>query len=361
MDTITITDSIDSFLRQAGVHSARTIRTYRTGLGHFLAFLDTHEITPTAPTTTLTPNLARDFAAWLAHDYRDRQGRPLSETSRALYLIALGCFYHHLMVSKWLGPEVTMSDYEELRKSLVKMARRQTGLLDRRLPAPDVVDLLIEAARRPLPTLDRLSENRRKRLTLTWRRNLAMVLLLQSSGMRVGELVALRRGDLDYSGQGAYVTGKGKKQRFVLFSPEAWTALMAYLKERQDGETATALAAQPVVCRHDKRAGQARLPLSTNAVREVFEELALQAGILERFNMTPHKLRHYFATMLLRETGNLALTQDALGHANPETTRVYAKTTKADLQAAHRKIFGRRLVRQAHIQELSEDFDDKEA
>jgi integrase/recombinase XerC len=167
------------------------------------------------------------------------------------------------------------------------------------------------------------------------------VLALQSSGMRVGELASLRRGDLDHSNHGAYVTGKGKKQRFVRFSREAWAALTVYLQERKDGEAGAGLAGLPVFCRHDKSASDRRLALSTHAVRAAIGELSEQAGIAGKFDMTPHKLRHFFATKLLRATGDLALTQDTLGHASPATTRIYAQTTRDDLVAAHRKIFDR--------------------
>jgi integrase len=67
--------------------------------------------------------------------------------------------------------------------------------------------------------------------------------------------------------------------------------------------------------------------------------LAKEVGVLERFNLTPHSFRHYFATRFLRHTSDLALTQDALGHANPGTTRVYAKTSKTQHIQAHQSLF----------------------
>jgi integrase/recombinase XerC len=336
----TIADNIAAFVRESGVRSEHTARTYRAALGHFLAFLATQEITPDCAVADLTLDHGRDFAIWLAQEYRDKDGQPLSERSRALYLIALGRFYHYLVTTRKL-PGITTGDYEALRDYLRKTANPQAKPLEKRLPEDAIVAALVEEARRPPTLSDEMPEGRRRRLTLAWRRNLAIVLALQSSGMRVGELVALRRGDLDYASHGAYVTGKGNKQRFVRFSNEAWAALTTYLRERGDGETGTALAGLPLFCRHDKQAGGRRLALSTNTVRTIIEDLAGRAGIAEKFNMTPHKLRHFFATKLLRATGDLALTQDTLGHASPVTTRVYAKTTRDDLVAAHKKIFDR--------------------
>ncbi len=71
-------------------------------------------------------------------------------------------------------------------------------------------------------------------------------------------------------------------------------------------------------------------------------ELASRAEILERFHLTPHTLRHFFATEFLSETGDLALTQYALGHASPTTTRIYAQTKREDYRRAHRDVFGGR-------------------
>ncbi|MCG3211820.1 MAG: Tyrosine recombinase XerC [Anaerolineae bacterium] len=75
-------------------------------------------------------------------------------------------------------------------------------------------------------------------------------------------------------------------------------------------------------------------------MRRLFFELATQAGISDKFQLTPHTLRHFFATTFLRETGDLALTQDALGHADPRTTRIYASTDVAHLVDAHKRLFG---------------------
>jgi site-specific recombinase XerC len=71
----------------------------------------------------------------------------------------------------------------------------------------------------------------------------------------------------------------------------------------------------------------------------MFVETASRAGIAERFHLTPHTLRHYFATEFLSATGDLALTQYALGHASPATTRIYAKTKWEDYRRAHGRVF----------------------
>jgi site-specific recombinase XerD len=135
---------------------------------------------------------------------------------------------------------------------------------------------------------------------------------------------------------------KGKKEREVLFSEDAWAALQTYLLARQDSVQARSLASLPVFSRHDRGAGARILHLSTDTVEQIFVDLSGRAGILERFHLTPHTLRHFFATEFLSETGDLALTQYALGHSSPNTTRIYAQTKREDYRLAHQHVFGRR-------------------
>jgi len=349
----TIAQTIEDFLSIAGARSANTEHVYRTALDHFRVFLaDVAGIPDTSPTTLLTPDLARRFAVWLGRVYRQEDGQVLGERSRALYLIPLGRFYRHLVAARLA--DIDMADYVNLRDDLAGMASAQPGPIEKKLPADEMIAALIEAARQAprLPDLkaDGSNANQRRRLLHAWRRNLALVLALSSSGMRAGEVVALRRGDLEYELHGAWVQGKGGKERFARFSDEAWAAIITYLHERDDGDPAKTSGAGgeapqvtlPVFTRHDKGGDRAHKPLTIKTVERAIGEMAERAGIAERFNLTPHSLRHYFATRFLRETGDLALTQDALGHADPRTTRVYAKTTREDLVEAHRRIFDRK-------------------
>jgi site-specific recombinase XerD len=167
-----------------------------------------------------------------------------------------------------------------------------------------------------------------------------MLEALRASGMRVGELVRLKRDDLDYRTRSARVTGKGDKQRIVYFDDAAWRAIQAYLKMRNDGAKGRALYQLPLFARHDRRASDRVLPLTTDTVRWVFNQLARDANI--EITMTPHSLRHAFATKILEATGDLALVQDMLGHSSPTTTRIYAKVSSKRMRDAHRTAFNYR-------------------
>jgi len=158
--------------------------------------------------------------------------------------------------------------------------------------------------------------------------------IIRNTGV-FGEMVKLKREDLDYARQGAWVTGKGRKTRFVAFDDEAWATIETYLTERHDEVLMMQMAQHPLFCRHDRavKAGS-RLPLSVRSVQQLIKQLSEQADIARKFNLSPHSLRHYFADGLLAFTGNLALVQEALGHQDPKTTRGYTKIKVEEIAAS---------------------------
>lgn len=332
------------FLDQHAARSPHTARTYRTGLAHFGEYLVERGIDLQASPIQLTRAVALDFIPWLARQrFRQRADgpeKPLSMRSRQLYVRAVSGLYRQLALEGTIA--LTYSDYVALNTEMGKATSFKPPPIEKRLPPADVIQAILATVKAPPASLarDDLDEHQRQRLRLVWLRDQAIVLCLYSSGMRVGELVALRRGDLDYTDHGAWVRGKGDRSRFVRFSHEGWAALMTYLDARHDEVVGGTVADKPLVCRHDRGAGdRRRLPLTTLSVERTITRLAKEAGILDRFNLTPHSFRHYFATRFLQHTGDLALTQDALGHADPGTTRVYAKTSKAQHIQAHESLF----------------------
>jgi site-specific recombinase XerD len=335
---------IQRFLDQHAARSEHTARTYRTGLARFAEYLAARDITLSDPPDRLTRAVALDFIPWLARQ-RFRRGKdgpeqPLTMRSRQLYVRAVSGLYRQLALEGAI--QLSYNDYAALNEEMGKATSFKPSPIEKRLPSDEIIQAIIEAVHTPPEALSRaeLDERQRRRLNLLWLRDQAIVLCLHSSGMRVGELVSLRRGDLDYTDRGAWVRGKGDRPRFVRFSQRAWAMLMAYLNTRHDESLAGTLADKPLICRHDRGAGDhRRLPLTTLSVERIITRLAKEAGVLERFNLTPHSFRHYFATRFLRHTGDLALTQDALGHADPGTTRIYAKTSKAQHIQAHKSLF----------------------
>jgi site-specific recombinase XerD len=345
---MTISEAIEQYLNHVKAsQSLGTARTYATGLRHFSHYLAEHSLPPeTTGTQALTLPMATGFITWL-YDYlldevAGGQPEKISEATKGTYFSAISGFFEYLIIEAQLLPMST-DEYDRLRKSLARAAKRQRrgDLPPDKLPTQEIVQALLAEARKPLDLPEDTAAGKRRRQELIRLRNIAIIEAFLSSGMRVGELVRLERGHLLYDIQGAVVKyAKGKKEREVLFSDAAWQSIQTYLQARQDGATGRPIAGLPVFARHDRRAGSRVLPLSTRSVQNMFLELAGRAGILERFHLTPHTLRHFFATEFLSETGDLALTQYALGHASPTTTRIYAQTKREDYRRAHRHVFG---------------------
>lgn len=344
---MTIDEAIRRYLDYVRAsRSVATADTYATGLNHLRAFLKEQDMAGyETEVGVLTPGLIADFVTWLfdylVEEVADGDERRVSEATKATYLAAVSGFLDHLIVeTEELKLDGTA--YDAVRRMLARAGRhkRQDRLPPDKLPSDEVVTMLVEEVHQPLQLAEDVAEGTRRRQRLIRLRNIAIIEALLSSGMRVGELVRLERGHLLYDERGALVKyGKGKKDREVLFSEGAWEAIQAYLRARMDGGQNRRLSGLPVFARHDRGAGDRVLPLSTRSVQQMFVKVASRAGIAERFHLTPHTLRHYFATEFLSETGDLALTQYALGHASPATTRIYAQTKREDYRRAHRRVF----------------------
>jgi site-specific recombinase XerD len=328
---LTFNDELALFLKTvAGGQSENTSQTYGQALAYLHRYLvELHGWTETTPIAVLEPNLLHEFPAWLLKQ-RYQPSRytapvPLAESTRALYLTATTRFLRFLVLRKSL-PAFDYIEYTRLEEELHQATNVKPKPVDQKIPPIEIVAALIDAAKQPLQLAEPLTPGDRQRQQLAWFRDLAILLALKSSGLRVGELVSLKRGDLDDGRQGAWVTGKGRKTRFVAFDDEAWAAIQAYLKERRDEALPAQVERYPLFCRHDRKAtAKVRLPLSSRAIQRIIEQLSEQANLSSRFNLSPHSLRHYFANGLLELTGNIALVQEALGHQDPKTTRGYTR------------------------------------
>lgn len=183
----------------------------------------------------------------------------------------------------------------------------------RPLPAIADIDLISQLLDQPAP-------DDPKQAAL-WSRDLAMLELLYSSGLRVGELVALDLADLDLSSCQVRVTGKGNKTRLVPVGRRAIMAIKDYLNQRaiwlKNNESALFIS-QKLGSRLTTRTVQNRLKLA-----------ASRAGIAQ--NLHPHLLRHCFASHLLSESGDLRAVQELLGHSDISTTQVYTHVDFAKL------------------------------
>lgn len=321
---LTIKEAIKKFLDDVAVgQSAQTVETYMNGLRRFEEYLESIHHSPTRAVSELTVDHALDCAKWL------KEERAISKATLCTYLSSISRLYAFLLREKMIN--LAASDIERMHGAFHQYRKGVTRPLPK-LPPEEAVAALLTAARSVAP------EPKKIRLELARLRNIAMLEALRSSGMRVGELVKLKRDDLDYAQHSARVTGKGTKQRIVYFDEATWNAIQLYLKERRDGARGRALYQLPLFARHDRRASDQVLPMTTHGMRHIFNQLAQAARI--HIGMTPHSLRHAFATKVLDRTGDLAIVQDMLGHSSPETTRIYAKVSSKKMREAHRAAFG---------------------
>lgn len=324
-------DALTLFLKTvAGGQSVHTAQTYGQALTYLRRYLaELYHWGDSTPIAELKPNMLQEFPTWLLKQHYQPNSYtapvPLAESTRSLYLTAAARFLRFLVLRKSL-PAFDFVEYTRIKEEMHQATNVKPKPVDQKIPPAEVVAALIDAARQPPRWQDRLSPADRRRQHLAWLRDLAVILALKSSGMRVSELAGLKRANLDYSRHGAWVEGKGRKTRFVAFDDEAWQAIQTYLEERNDEALPAQVERYPLFCRHDRKTkAEARLPLSTRAIQRLIEQLSQQANLSDRFNLSPHSLRHYFANGLLELTGNLALVQEALGHQDPKTTRGYTR------------------------------------
>jgi site-specific recombinase XerD len=168
--------------------------------------------------------------------------------------------------------------------------------------------------------------------TLPGLRDRAILELLFSSGLRVSELVNLDRDHINLKRREFMVRGKGQKDRPIFISPEAAAWIERYLKDRKD-------TAKPLFVRYS---GTRKVDLTGNfhrltarSVQRLVARYALLAGITK--HVSPHTLRHSFATDLLMNGADLRSVQAMLGHSNISTTQIYTHVTDPHLKNVHEK------------------------
>lgn len=159
-------------------------------------------------------------------------------------------------------------------------------------------------------------------------RDRALLELLFSTGLRVSELCSLNR-DIDLDKDEMSIRGKGDKVRVVFFSSDAKKAVHAYLKKRGDISEPLFISLSHNTDEHDSRR------LTPRSVERIVKHYATKAGVTK--NVTPHVLRHSFATNLLENGADLRSVQMLLGHANIATTQVYTHVTDKHLRDVHKK------------------------
>ncbi|PID70481.1 hypothetical protein CSB37_02220 [bacterium DOLZORAL124_38_8] len=240
---------------------------------------------------------------------KNRRGEPVSANTKNLYLIPVRSFLK-FCIKRDLDQNILAPEKIELSK----------------YKARDVSGLTLEE----LTMLRDFSGIKNKIIAA---RDAAIIELLYSTGLRIAELHSLNRSQVNLDLKEFTVLGKGKKYRTVFLTDRAVEKLQTYFDLRTDNFQPVFLNAKT---RPDEfeTAGESRR-LSTNAIENMVRTRAIRVGITKP--VTPHKLRHTFATHLLRNGADLRSVQEMLGHSNISTTQIYTHVVNADLKAAHKK------------------------
>jgi site-specific recombinase XerD len=288
--------------------SERTVRNYDFYLRRFLDWSRT--VQPGA----ISLDEVREYRVWL-NRFKDDKGRPLKKSTQNYHLIALRSFLKYLAKRdvKSLAPE---------KIELAKAPEREVEFLE-----PDELTRLLDA---PL----RGGTAGEGGYALIQLRDRAVLETLFSTGLRVSELAALTRETVNPKRGEFTVRGKGEKLRVVFLSNQAKYWLKEYLSRRRDMD--------PHIFVSLDRAGKGREGggLTPRSIQRLVDRYARAAGITK--GISPHTLRHTYATDLLRNGADIRSVQAMLGHSSITTTQIYTHVTDARLHEIFDKFHGKK-------------------
>lgn len=280
-------------LEVEGGRSAKTAENYKLYLERFVEFTEDVKV------ADITTELVRKYRLWL-NRYKNNNEEELATITQSYHLIALRGFLHYL----------SQRDIQSLSPNkiiLPKVSRKQVTFLYR-----DEITRL----------LDQIDTTADQGL-----RDRAIIELLFSSGLRVSELVTLNRDHVNTKRREFMVRGKGQKDRPVFISQSAANHLENYLENRND-------SLAPLFISYSRNSiastsGDYRR-LTPRSIQRMLSHYARLAGITK--HVSPHTLRHSYATDLLMNGADIRSVQSMLGHSNISTTQVYTHVTDEHLR-----------------------------
>jgi len=260
-------------------------------------------------TEDITEQNVREFRLWLNRQPGSKNAS-MKRRTQNYYMIALRAFLKFLRKRDF--PAISPEKIE-----LAKLPDRQLDLL-----TTSELDRLMRAPAEAL--VNEKDEQKR----LQYLRDSAILELLFSTGLRVSELCALNS-DIDLTRDELSVRGKGEKVRVVFLSPASKEAVRTYIKARKDMEEALFIDGRPNKLHR----------ITPRDIQRHLKSYVSRAGITS--TVTPHTLRHAFATDLLSNGADIRSVQQLLGHASINTTQIYTHITDAHLREVHKKFHSR--------------------
>jgi site-specific recombinase XerD len=324
MDCMDISSLIKDFLEYLEIErnvSQLTVRNYGHYLQRFLGYLSGPSLSParnashsdaggpavtSVPVSAITPESIRQYRLFLSR-YTDEHGLALKRVTQNYHLIAIRSFLKYC-----LKRDIAVVAPEKI--DLPKAESHSIKFLER-----EQVDRLLN-----MPEISRIDGLRDK----------AILEVLFSTGLRVSELVSLNRDMINFERREFGVIGKGRRQRVVFLSEGATQWLKRYLDKREDD--APALFIRYSGKKPDPGQSEAEaLRLTARSVQRLVEKYVKKARL--PIKITPHGLRHSFATDLLSGGADLRAIQEMLGHKNVSTTQIYTHITNPQLKEIHAK------------------------
>lgn len=302
--------------------SLKTIENYDRYLSRFLNFIKTDD------PSKITDDTVREFRIWL-----NRQSNLPWKSLHSTAALA-----RKVQLDQTLSKKTQNYYLIALRAFLKYLARREI----KTLPAER-----IELAKVSERTLDLITEEELSRLLsmpngsdLKSLRDKAILELLFSTGLRVSELCSLPR-NINIDADEFSIRGKGGKVRVVFISDIARSAVKNYLAKRNDLEDALFVRVDRDASTKKRPAIQESTALNRHSIERIVREYATRAGIAKK--VTPHTIRHSFATDLLSNGADIRSVQALLGHASIVTTQIYTHVTDKHLKEVHKKYHGKRV------------------
>lgn len=289
------------FLEYLEIEKGRSIKTVENYDRYLMRFLNHTKVTSPS---RITEQMVREFRIFL--NRQAGTSGTMKHKTQNYYMISLRAFLKFLR----------KRGIESLNPERIELAK--VGARDLDLITAEELNRLIDGASGP---------------SLVSLRDKAMLELLFSTGLRVSELCSLNR-DIDLTRDEFSIRGKGEKIRVVFLSPAAKRSIKEYLDKRGDVDDA-------LFIQMGKAASGAKyLRLTPRSVERTVKQYAIKAGITRR--VTPHVIRHSFATDLLENGADLRSVQALLGHSNIATTQVYTHITDKHLREVHKAFHGKR-------------------
>lgn len=281
-------------LEVEGGRSYKTAENYKLYLERFIEFSEDIKV------DKITTEIIRKYRLWL-NRYENYNGSRLSIMTQSYHLIALRAFLTYL--SRRDIPSLSAD-----KIILPKTARQQVTFLQ------------FDEVSRMLACIDTSTEQ--------GLRDRSIIELLFSSGLRVSELVGLNRDHINLKRREFMVRGKGQKDRPVFVSKGAALHVENYLAQRTDSLV-------PLFLNYSRNSGDPNVTgdfrrLSSRSIQRMISHYAKMAGITK--HVSPHTMRHSFATDLLMNGADIRSVQSMLGHSNISTTQVYTHVTDQHLK-----------------------------